>query len=338
MFLRIRLISIAAAGLALSAFTSACGSSEAEENIEEEELKVVQRVGARGGSLRIDDPETGTSFELRIPAGALDDESELTVRRVPAAEWPPEAEGNPPIGGALFELLPEGTTFSVPATAVTRFDQTPGALGDSKSRTLPSHVSRTSGGTVHRHPTVISGRGGSATMVTRTSHFSMHWASTQTDDGEFGVNLVWPEGPFGPESWIDPVEFSVWTSSESTPSRTIVMATFVPYVEPLVLAPGFFELGEEALDSPIEAELLDYFEANGDEVELYSGSQFLALEIQYPVGEPHEFEPGWDAPSFSCNGTGVGTGWVVVQTFIPGGEEGDVPLTYIEEVSFDCGE
>jgi hypothetical protein len=341
MTLKRLLLIFAAASLTL--FAAGCGSSDGDPDPDPdpdpEEIFVTQRIGAAGGSLILENPD-GSTFELRIPAAALSGEQDITIRRIPAAEWPNEAQENPPIGGSVFELLPEGTTFEVPVTTITRFSQAPAGLGNRTNQTLPSHASRSGAGTMQRHPTTVSSRSdGSAVLIGRTSHFSTHWLSTKTDDGEFGVNLSWPEGPFGAEEYIEATEFSVWTSSEASPVLSVSLGLFapapVPPEEVPVLYPG--SVGEYAAGTEIEAELRSYLDGLGDEREIdETSSSMFTREIEYPVGAPFDFDWMVEYPYFVCYMDDVGSAWVVVQTFIPDGAGGTVPLTYVDEVTFDC--
>src|SRR5690606_30159541 len=130
-------------------------------NPPDDESAVTRRIGAAGGTIVLEGA-AGTHFELRIPAAALDDETEITVRRVPPAEWPPEVQANPPVGGAVFELLPEGTLFNAPVTTYTRVGAA--SLGSGTRTTLPGHVSRTSAGSIERHPTSVHRRGSDAVI------------------------------------------------------------------------------------------------------------------------------------------------------------------------------
>jgi hypothetical protein len=330
--------------MVVTAAFAACGGSESGP---EEEI-VTKRIGAAGGTLVLESPD-GTSFELRVPAAALSGEQEISIRRVPAAEWPPEAETNPPVGGAIFELLPEGTTFSVPATTLTRFSQAPAALGNARKQTLPSHVSRSSAGTMQRHPTTIHSRSnGSAVMIGRTTHFSVHWASTQTDAGEFGVNVSWPASPFGVETTVFPTEFSVWTSSEASPLVALEIGVFVvaPAADFPVIGSGWYEYQEPAFGTELEQELLSYLADLDDTRSIYSDGLYTAstwfndpgmgIVTEYPVGEPFVLEPMIYGPSFSCMMMGTGTGFVVVRSFVSDGTGGTVPLTYVDELTFDC--
>jgi hypothetical protein len=333
--------------VSVTALFAACGGGESDPEPEEE--IVTKRIGAAGGTLVLESAD-GTSFELRVPAAALSGEQEISIRRLPAAEWPPEAETNPPIGGAIFELLPEGTMFSVPATTLTRFSQAPATLGSAESQTLPSHMSRSSAGTMKRHPTTIHSRtDGSAVMIGRTTHFSAHWASTQTDEGEFGVNLSWPASPFGVETTIFPTEFSVWSSSEASPLVAVDIGVFVvaPAADLPVIGSGYYELQEPAFGSEIEQELLSYLADLEDtrsidsEGGVYTASTWfsdpdMGIGTTYPVGEPLLLEPEIYGPCFTCMAVGTGTGFVVVRSFVSDGAGGTVPLTYVDELSFEC--
>jgi hypothetical protein len=321
--------------LTLFAFGSAfgCGSDEAEP-----EIVVTERIGEAGGTLRLES-EDGSSFEIRIPAGALSEEQEISIRRLPAASWPPELQDNPPIGDAVFELLPEGTVFSTPVTTVTRFAQAPAGLIEGTNQTLPSHASRSTAGTMERHPTAVTSRtDGSVVMVGRTTHFSVHWLSTQTGQGEFGVNLQWPIGPYWVESYIEPEAFTVWTSSEASPFLTVTVGVFAELLagEISSLYPGWFMVGDYAADTPVETALLEFLDDLGDTRMVSStDGTMVSLEVSYPVGEPFVFGVDY-LPTFMCPMEGSGTGWVVVITEVSDGGTGTVPLTYVNEVTFEC--
>jgi hypothetical protein len=303
----------------------------------EKVIEVTERIGSAGGSLRLEDTD-GSSFEVRIPAGALAQEQEITIRKIPAASWPSEVQENPPIGDAVFELLPEGTTFSVPITTISRFPSAPAGLVDGTRQTLPSHASRSTAGAVERHPTTVTSRtDGSAVMIGRTDHFSVHWLSTKTDDGEFGVNLAWPPGLFGIDTNVEPDTFTVWTSSETSPNLTVTIGVFaeLPDGGTQVLFPGFFMLGGDALGTPVETALMDFLADTDDTRSLSSAGTTVSTEVTYPVGMPHVF--GLDyVPTFTCTAEGAGTGWVVVITSVTDGGAGTVPLIYVNEVNVEC--
>jgi hypothetical protein len=315
----------------LASFALGCSDGDPANKV----IEVTERIGTAGGSLRLEHSD-GSSFEVRIPAGALTEEQEITIRRLPAASWPPEVQENPPVGDAVFELLPEGTTFNTPITTVTRFTQAPAGLVDGTRQTLPSHASRTPAGTMERHPTTVTTRtDGSAVMIGRTDHFSVHWLSTRTDDGEFGVNLAWPTGPF--ESYIEPDTFTVWTSSETSPSLTVTVGVFAELVGGVTqtLYPGFFMLGDYAAGMPIETALTDFLADLDDTRSPSSDGTMVSTEVSYPVGAPHVFGVDY-IPNFTCAMEGSGAGWVVVITSVTDRDAGTVPLVYVNEVNFEC--
>lgn len=316
----------------------------------EKEVVVSARIGAAGGTLVFDN-EDGSSFELRVPAAALSGEQEISIRRVPAAEWPPETAANPPVGGHVFELLPEGTTFTVPVTTVTRLPAAPPGLGSREAQTLPSHVSRSSAGSMQRHPTVVHSRSdGSAVVIGRSTHFSAHWATTETPDGQFGVNFTWPAGPFGIEATVMPTAFSVWTSSETPVPISMDIGVFVEMpTDVQILGSGYYEYQESAFGSEIQGELQSFLDDMGDtrvidtEGGLLTSSLWLndpgmGIVTEYPVGEPYVLEPMIFGPAFSCWGLGAGTGFVIVRTFVSDGEGGSVPLIYVDEVKIECAD
>jgi hypothetical protein len=327
---------------------TACGKSDAEPDAEpdgelpDDELVVVQRVGSTGGALRLESPD-GSSFELRIPAGALPAEEEITIRRLPAASWPSETEENPPVGGAVFEMLPEGLTFQTPVTTITRFSASPASLGTGSNNVFPSQVSRSSAGAVERHPTALTRASAASAVIGRTTHFSTHWIGTQTAQGEFGVNVEWPAEPdnFG---YVIPTLLTLWTSSAAATSLPYRMGVFVP--EPLVegtsppLTPGYWETATSNPEAELLSVLREHLDALDDERLIHSNFS-VSYDLEgLPLADLQEGMPyviqEWDMPNFDCwwdgMGDGIGSGWLVVQIFI----DGDVPLTYVTEVTFDC--
>src|SRR5690606_32574190 len=141
-----------------------------------------------GGSLTLETPE-GSEIELRIPAAALSSEQEITLRRVAAASWPAETESMPVVGSSVRELLPDGIVFETPVSLIVRHGAAPVSLGTGSRQVIPSHVSRTSAGAMARHPSAVSRRrDGSAATVGRVPHFSAHWTSTRSEQGEYGVD------------------------------------------------------------------------------------------------------------------------------------------------------
>jgi hypothetical protein len=325
-------------------FLTACGKSDTEPPVEE--LVVVERVGSEGGALRLESAD-GSSFELRIPAGALSAEQEITIRKLPAASWPSETEENPPVGGAVFEMLPEGLTFQTPVTTISRFSQSPASLGMGSNNVFPSQVSRSSAGAVERHPTALTRQSAASVVVGRTSHFSTHWVGTQTAEGEFGVNVEWPAEP-DEVGYVVPTLLTLWTSSAAATSLPYRMGVFVP--EPLVaessppLSPGYWETATSNPEAELLSVLREHLDALDDErlIHTYFSVSYdlegLPL-ADLQEGMPYVIEE-WDMPNFYCYwdgvGDGIGAGWLVVQIFIDGDGETPVPLTYVTEVSFDC--
>jgi hypothetical protein len=330
-------------------FAAACGSQdtapEPEPELPEEELVVIQRVGSQGGTLLLESPD-GSTFEMRIPAGALSNEEEITIRRLPAASWPAETGENPPVGGAVYELLPEGLTFEAPITTISRFTQSPASLGMGSNNVFPSQVSRSSAGAIERHPTTLARRGTGSTIIGRTSHFSTHWIGTHTAQGEIGLELEWPN---------EPVEFgfypamALFTSSEEPISIPYRIGVFVPDrpVEegsPLIL-PGYWETGTFVEGAELLSVLREHLDELGDEREIYSNytvsfeDEVDGLPLaELQAGVPFIFEE-WDAPNFFCGevtGDGLGSGWLIMQVFLDEGGEQPLPLTFVSEETFDC--
>lgn len=74
--------------------------------------------GSNNVSTRTIGPEGGTitssdgKLTLEIPAGALDEDTEITIRRINPEDLPPEFEGIE--GERQYELGPEGLEFNIP--------------------------------------------------------------------------------------------------------------------------------------------------------------------------------------------------------------------------------
>lgn len=321
--------------MGLGLMLSSCGDdAPSQPNPPDDELAVTRRIDAAGGTIVLEGAD-GTHFELRIPAAALDDETEITVRRVPPAEWPPEVQANPPVGGAVFELLPEGTLFNAPVTTYTRVGAA--SLGSGTRTTLPGHVSRTSAGSIERHPTSVHRRGSDAVILARTQHFSTHWVGTDHGDGaEYGVNLVWPTNDVPVEGVASPNEFSVWTSSVDEPQVRVSVGAFAAAppdgTQVQVLRPIPFELGDDALDSALEEELRTLLAVVESEDTPASDSTMLDLDVTLAPEEGYTFDPDLEWPRFGCQAEGKGRGWVVVQLITAR----EAPITYIEEVETNC--
>lgn len=183
------------------------------------------RVGPGGGSLAAPDG----IFRLIVPPGALDAETELTLRVLPSAEWPSETTAAPPLAG-VYEVGPEGLAFEVPAFAVHRFASRPARLaGADDELPLAMHVSRAADGTLDAvDSTTAYGEAGVA-VIGELTHLSVHWAAADyvAVDGRLvgvgGLRLAMPAGPFEVGSTLAP------TSVLATGTDTAVGVSMTAY-------------------------------------------------------------------------------------------------------------
>lgn len=79
-------------------------------------------VGAAGGTVVSDDGK----LRLDIPAGALTEETQVEVVEVPAADLGLDVTA---LTGAVYDLLPDGLTFSAPVTVIRSFDAAAAGIG-----------------------------------------------------------------------------------------------------------------------------------------------------------------------------------------------------------------
>jgi hypothetical protein len=322
-------------GLLLCFAVAACSSHESHAI--DLPVEVVQRVGASGGSLKITSSD-GTEVELRIPAGALDGEQQITLRRLPAASWPSETTASPVVGSTVLELLPEGLTFDEPVSIVTRFTSAPAALGLDDRQIIPSHVSRYSAGTLERHPIAVTRRGdGSAALVARVTHFSVHWASARGMDGERGVDLRWPTQSANVGSSSHPFSFGLWTTSASPAAHDAEYALFVESASASVLEPTAYETmdhsGEVAL--ALSGVLEGHFADLGLAKTAASNAIGASRSAAYLADGTFDFLVS-DFPGLSCVGLGTGVAWLVVRLHLPGAQGEAIPATFIHEVVVGC--
>jgi hypothetical protein len=89
-------------------------------NNDEEIFRIVNAlIGPEGGTITSSDGR----LTLTIPPGALDEDTEITIRRLSDNEIPEEfADENV---GSAYELLPEGLEFNLPVTATLKLQTTP---------------------------------------------------------------------------------------------------------------------------------------------------------------------------------------------------------------------
>jgi len=107
------------AALVVIVLFTACGGGAGEDDNGSETFTTTTftdvgsagTVGAAGGSVTSDDGK----LRLDIPAGALTEETQVEVVEVPAADVGLDATA---LTGAVYELLPDGMTFSAPVSTV----------------------------------------------------------------------------------------------------------------------------------------------------------------------------------------------------------------------------
>jgi hypothetical protein len=280
----------------------ACGSDvrkvDDDGGVVDDPSVVVARIGAAGGRIVTQDG----AFELRIPAAALSGETEITVRTLPAASWPNETSGAPPIGGAVYELLPDGLTFEVPVQVVHRASAATLTGGTPGRYRAASHLSRSSAGTVERRPTSTAyRRSGAAAIVGEIQHFSAHWASLETEAGELSITL---ERDSGERSLWE--TFGVQTMTlTSDQAQDVELIAGAHTLEPLVVAPIVFEGWRFATDAAVLGEtLLAAFE--GEPLPAaYARSEPTGFSLA--AGSPQSLDmPG---PTFECAAPGQGLAW-----------------------------
>jgi hypothetical protein len=322
-------------GTWLSIALAACASHDPHPS--ELPVEVVQRVGASGGSLKITSSD-GTEVELRIPAGALEQEEEITLRRLPAVSWPSDTASNPVVGSTVLELLPEGLTFDEPVSMVTRFSSAPDTLGTDDRQIAPSHVSRSSAGTLERHPTTVVRRSdGSAALVASFSHFSIHWASTTGSHGEHGVDLRWPAQSTNVGTSSHPFSFGLWTTSASPPVHDAEFALFVESASSSILEPTPYETmdlsGEVVL--ALSGVLVSHFADLGLAKSIAANAIGASRSAAYLADGTFDFLVS-DFPGLSCVGIGTGVAWIVVRLHLPDAQGNAIPVTFIHEVVVGC--
>ncbi len=123
-------------------------------------------IGAQGGSISSPDG----LLTLDIPAGALTEDTLITVAPAPDFETPDLGDGEQL--GAAYELGPDGQTFAAPITV--SFDL--GASADSEVSIVVPVSTSPDGGTEGLAAPSISNEGGTLRVTGQTTHFSFVFA------------------------------------------------------------------------------------------------------------------------------------------------------------------
>jgi hypothetical protein len=283
-------------------FLGACGkdSVKGNEDAAVEPVETIVRVGPAGARIVTDDG----AFELRIPAGALSSEVDITIRTLGAAAWPAETSTAPPVG-SVYELLPDGLTFEQPIQVVHR--TTAATLGGGSTGNLQaaSHVSRSSAGALERAPTTTAyRRSGAAAIVGEIQHFSVHWATLETDLGALSLEV---ERDTSAERFVgEPFGVSGVTLLASAPgSHALDVVLGAHTLEPFILAPVVHETWAystgpgalaDVLFAAFETELLPAAAGRSAEIP-------VTLEGQVPLPLEHSL------PSFDCVAVGESLGF-----------------------------
>lgn len=298
--------------------TASCSDGGVEEPPEEEpkeEEPLVRRfVGMAGDRIHIPDVQ-GSSLELRIPPGALPREEEIVIRRVPAADYPSEAGQGLVVGDVVLELLPDGLTFDEPIVLTTRIPAAAAELGGDEKMIVPSHVSRSSAGTLDRPATVTTrSRTGSATISARLTHFSKHWTSRETVAGGLALRIDWPETSFTAGMSSVPNDLAITTSGEGSTSFTISYGVFVESASTNVIMPESFPAMDESgvLADELRAVLTQQLEEMEDPRELAVTSAAGGFTAEIAANGALPFEEN-QLPGLYCTGMGEGTAWLVAR-------------------------
>jgi hypothetical protein len=197
-------------------------------------------IAATGGIVTSDDG----LFTLFIPPGALAADTDVGVRTVPLAERPTEASA---AVTAVYELTPDGLTFSTPATGTYAFvtpptgSVAPGQVALFAEKALGASVVADAPSTRATHRL-----DGSLVVEADVAHFSMHWVERELALQTIGANMPsgdqvvattpfvssgWSLTPAGPLVGIT-LEYEAYTDNAVMLTPLDTMPTVVPLVPP----------------------------------------------------------------------------------------------------------
>jgi hypothetical protein len=122
------------------------------------------KVGAAGGVVASDD---GTAVTIEIPPGALNEEQEITIAKVPDMQAPQVA--GTVTAGTTIELGPEGLAFQQPVRVILAFDSAKRGASGAEIPTIFTAAKGASASAFVAMPTVgVDG----THVATTTTHFS----------------------------------------------------------------------------------------------------------------------------------------------------------------------
>ncbi|MDX2052481.1 MAG: hypothetical protein SFV15_08830 [Polyangiaceae bacterium] len=134
----------------------------------------VGTVGSAGGTVVSADGV----LTLNVPAGALSADVMFTIRPVAMADWSTTMVGLAPVGGAVYAIEPEGTSFASPATLTWRFPTMPTEATVSGRLVFLFGLAESANGALGTHietDTKTMGANGSGLLVeSRIGHLSRH--------------------------------------------------------------------------------------------------------------------------------------------------------------------
>lgn len=129
---------------------------------------------AEGGALQSPDGV----FVLFIPPGALAADTDVSVTALARAEWPAETAEATPLAD-VYDLQPDGLTFTTPALAIHRLPpRAPALLSPGGDPMFAFHHVRNADGTIEIVSTETFVFEAGSAVIGQISHLSAHWAST----------------------------------------------------------------------------------------------------------------------------------------------------------------
>ncbi len=278
------------------------------------------RVGAAGGRLVTDDG----ALELRIPAAALAEETQITVKRLAAADWPGDTVVSPPLGDAVYELLPDGLRFEQPVQVVHRPSAADLAAGEGGRFPAASHVSRAKAGDFERSPTtVVYERSGAASIVGTIEHFSTHWATVGTEYGDIALLLDRDESGVAPLEGSYGVYMMGLVSSDPGPHEFDFIAGAYASA-PAIAQPEVFEDWSVVADMTAIDDVFTALETNERPI---AGARSAPYPVKLEGLDPMSL--GLYCPAFTCAEEGESTIWYEF-TFV------DAGVTVIVEDHLTC--